>query len=157
MGNGYNRFTTSWQGPGISLDVVNDGRNNKLQLAPTGDYGGQYWRVAPAGNGYYRLTTKWQGPGKSLDVADHVELEVLSGIVELPGDESPLTELRTVTFLSSVKSSRLSFGKSSRYSLLDPVERQIVDWLDNLVDRSGPVDGIENLVAASGFGEWQTS
>jgi len=28
------------------LDVVNDGTNNKLQLADTGNYSGQLWKIA---------------------------------------------------------------------------------------------------------------
>ena len=68
--NSYYRLTTKWQGPGKSLDVVNDGSNNRLQLAPTGDYSGQSWRFQSVGNGYYRLTTSWQGPGISLDVVN---------------------------------------------------------------------------------------
>ena len=69
-GSKYYRLTTKWQGEGKSLDVVNDGKNNKLQLAKTGKYSGQYWKISPMGNGYYRLTTKWQGEGKSLDVVN---------------------------------------------------------------------------------------
>ncbi|MGB0840283.1 MAG: hypothetical protein ACPGXL_09095, partial [Chitinophagales bacterium] len=64
----YYRLTTKWQGKDKSLDVVNDGKNNKLQLANTGNYTGQYWRIEKLPNGYYRLTTKWKGEGKSLDV-----------------------------------------------------------------------------------------
>ena len=70
--NGYHRLTTEWQGEGKSLDVVNDGENNKLQLANTGNYSGQHWKITPE-NGYYRLTTEWQGEGKSLDVVNDGE------------------------------------------------------------------------------------
>ncbi len=66
----YYRLTTAWQGDGKSLDVVNDGTNNKLQLAATGAYSGQLWKITPIGGGYYRLTTAWQGDGKSLDVVN---------------------------------------------------------------------------------------
>ncbi|MCF7993580.1 MAG: RICIN domain-containing protein [Chromatiaceae bacterium] len=66
--NAYYRLTTQWQGEGKSLDVVNEGRNNKLQLADTGNYSGQFWKFTPINDGYYRLTTQWQGEGKSLDV-----------------------------------------------------------------------------------------
>jgi len=48
MGNGYYRLTTKWQGDGKSLDVVNDVINNsKLQLAATGNYSGQKWKITP--------------------------------------------------------------------------------------------------------------
>lgn len=38
------RLTTNWQGDDKSLDVINDGNNNKLILAQTGHYSGQCWR-----------------------------------------------------------------------------------------------------------------
>jgi len=64
----YYRLTSKWQGTGKSLDVINDGENNQLQLAETGAYSGQYWKLQKLSNNYYRLTTQWQGDGKSLDV-----------------------------------------------------------------------------------------
>lgn len=66
----YYRLTTMWQGDGKSLDVVNDGINNQLVLAETGNYSGQYWRFTRLSDGYYRLTTQWQGMGRSLDVVN---------------------------------------------------------------------------------------
>jgi hypothetical protein len=66
----YYRLTTMWQGDGKSLDVVNDGVNNKLQLADTGNYSGQHWKFTRIDDGYYRLTTQWQGESKSLDVVN---------------------------------------------------------------------------------------
>ncbi|WP_052161578.1 RICIN domain-containing protein [Hoeflea sp. BAL378] len=66
----YYRLTTEWQGDGKSLDVVNDGANDQLILADTGDYSGQYWKFTSVGDGFYRLTTQWQGAGKSLDVVN---------------------------------------------------------------------------------------
>ena len=66
----YYRLTTLWQGEGKSLDVVNDGQNNKLILADSGNYSGQYWKFTRVAGGYYRLTTQWQGEGKSLDVVN---------------------------------------------------------------------------------------
>jgi hypothetical protein len=53
-----------------SLDVVNDGKNNKVQLAKTDDVEGQYWKITPLGNGHYRLTTKWLGETRCLDVVN---------------------------------------------------------------------------------------
>ncbi len=68
--NDYYRLTTQWQGEGKSLDVINDGTNNKLQLAATDNLSGQAWKITAVGNGYYRLTTKWLGESKSLDVVN---------------------------------------------------------------------------------------
>ena len=67
FGNEYYRLTTQSQGAGRSLDVINDGRNNKVHLAHTGHFTGQMWKITDLGNGYYRLTTQWQGVDKSLD------------------------------------------------------------------------------------------
>jgi Protein of unknown function (DUF3421)/Ricin-type beta-trefoil lectin domain-like len=64
----FYRLTTQWQGSGKSLDVVNDGVNNKIHLAPTNNVSGQYWKFTSLGNGYYRMTTQWLGDTKSLDV-----------------------------------------------------------------------------------------
>ncbi|CAF1163551.1 unnamed protein product [Rotaria sordida] len=66
--NIYYRLTTQWQGDGKSLDIINDGTNNKPILAATAALTGQYWKITSIGNGYYRLTTQWQGDGKSLDI-----------------------------------------------------------------------------------------
>lgn len=66
--NKFYRISNQWQGPSKSLDIVNDGRNNRVALAKTGNYTGQYWKIIPNGDGSFRLYTQWQGPGKSLDV-----------------------------------------------------------------------------------------
>ncbi|CAF1446304.1 unnamed protein product [Rotaria sordida] len=68
--NIYYRLTTQWQGDGKSLDIDNDGTNNRPILAATGAYTGQFWKITPIGNGFYRLTTMWQGDGKSLDIVN---------------------------------------------------------------------------------------
>ena len=49
-----------WQGEGKALDVINDGKNDKLQLAEKGKYTGQFWRLK-YWKGFYRLTCKWLG------------------------------------------------------------------------------------------------
>lgn len=56
----YYRLTTKLQGDDKSLDIVNDGKNDKLQLAKTGNFGGQVWKITPLGDGEYRLTSQWQ-------------------------------------------------------------------------------------------------
>ncbi|MBK6750314.1 MAG: RICIN domain-containing protein [Acidobacteria bacterium] len=71
FGEGYYRLTTQWLGNGKSLDVVNDGTNNQLQIAKTAKVSGQAWKITPIGDtGYFRLTTEWMGSGKSLDVVN---------------------------------------------------------------------------------------
>lgn len=68
FGNGYYRITNRSIGDSRSLDVINDGANNKLQLAASVPQTGQFWKITPVGNGYYRLTTKWLGESRSLDI-----------------------------------------------------------------------------------------
>jgi hypothetical protein len=57
-----------WQ-PEKSLDIINDGNNNKLQLAKTGNYSGQQWRFIPVPDspGWYSMTTAFT-PNTILDV-----------------------------------------------------------------------------------------
>lgn len=68
--NKFYRFTTKFTGMGKSLDVINDGKNNQVHLAKTGNFTGQAWKITPVGNGLFRLTTQFQGAGKSLDVVN---------------------------------------------------------------------------------------
>jgi len=65
--NAYYRLTCQWQGEGMSLDILNDGKNNQPILAKTGAYSGQYWKINKVGEDTYTLTTKWQGASKKLD------------------------------------------------------------------------------------------
>ncbi len=63
----YYRLTTLWQGEGMSLDIVNDGKDNNVPiLARTDNPAGQMWKLTPEANGFYRLTTKWRGTSLSL-------------------------------------------------------------------------------------------
>ena len=62
------RLTTQFQGDGKSLDVINDANKDKLTLAKTGNFSGQFWKFTPLGNGWHRVTSQFQGDAKSLDV-----------------------------------------------------------------------------------------
>ena len=61
-------FELSNRALGLSLDVVNDGQNNKLHLVKSARVSGQAWRFTPAAFGFYWLSTQWQGESKTLDV-----------------------------------------------------------------------------------------
>lgn len=110
--NGYYRLTTQWQGEGKSLDVINDGTNNKLHLTNTANVSGQFWKFTPVGNGYYRLTTQWLGESKALDViSDGVNYKLqLETKDDVPGQFWKITSLGngfyriTTKLLSEVKS-----------------------------------------------------
>jgi hypothetical protein len=59
---------------GLALDVVNDNgtlSSGRLQMAPIGDFSGQYWALQPfpdASSPTYALHTLFLGPAKRLDV-----------------------------------------------------------------------------------------
>jgi hypothetical protein len=67
---GFYRITNVFGGTGKSLDVVNDGTNDRLRVTKSGHFMGQYWRITPVKEceGCYRLTTQWRGTGFSLEV-----------------------------------------------------------------------------------------
>jgi hypothetical protein len=63
----YYRLTNLWQGEGMSLDILNDGKDNNVPiLNRTGGYTGQMWKLTPEADGFYRLTTQWRGTSLSL-------------------------------------------------------------------------------------------
>jgi hypothetical protein len=70
LGSGFYRLTNKWLGDGKALDVVNDGTNDKLQMADATGASGQSWKLTPVGDGYYRLTTKWLAADRSLNVVN---------------------------------------------------------------------------------------
>jgi len=93
--NKHYRLTTKWQGEGKSLDVINDGKNNKLHLSKSGNLSGQHWKLTPVVDGYYRLTTQWLGAEKSLDIINDGKNNKLqlSNSGDLPGQYWKLTPL----------------------------------------------------------------
>ncbi|MFN4911401.1 MAG: hypothetical protein ACK444_10435 [Flavobacteriales bacterium] len=60
--------------PTKSLDVINDGKNNRVWLDKTQNVTGQFWKISPVigMQGYYRLSPDFQ-PTKSLDVINDGE------------------------------------------------------------------------------------
>lgn len=46
LGNGYYRLTAKSLGDSFSLDVVPAGANDKLRMANTGNYSGQFWKMS---------------------------------------------------------------------------------------------------------------
>lgn len=61
---------------GLSLDVANDGVFERVQMAVSGDFSGQFWTVTPLDNGYCRLTNSFLGTEIALDVAPDEEPRV---------------------------------------------------------------------------------
>ena len=57
-----NRFT------GSCLDILNDGQNDKLRLAPCGNFSGQHWIVVQRSDGTFQLQTEFTGQGRCLDI-----------------------------------------------------------------------------------------
>ncbi len=70
--NGYYRLVNN-AFPSKSLDIVNDGKaNNKLTLAPSQNYSGQFWKVSVLGDGsFVRFTSLWQGDRISIDILNN--------------------------------------------------------------------------------------
>ncbi|KAI5839444.1 carbohydrate-binding module family 13 protein [Morchella snyderi] len=61
---------TLYKGDELSLDIINDGTNDRVHLAKTGNFTGQFWtltKVSPEGT-TFRLSTDFTGPNKFLDV-----------------------------------------------------------------------------------------
>lgn len=66
--NKYYRITSQFTGEGMSLNILNDDQDDKVNLGPTENVTGQAWKIKLQENGYYRLSTEWRGEGKSLDI-----------------------------------------------------------------------------------------
>jgi hypothetical protein len=65
------RLQTMFTGTGKCLDIVNDGRNDRLNMADCGNFSGQFWQILPSQKpGYYRLQTMFTGTGKCLDIVN---------------------------------------------------------------------------------------
>ena len=60
--------------PTKSLDVINDGKNNRVWLDKTQNVTGQFWKITPVKGmpGYFRLSPNFQST-KSLDVINDGE------------------------------------------------------------------------------------
>lgn len=55
-------------GPASCLDIINDGKNDKLRLAPCGNFTGQHWIVSRRSDGTVQLRTEFTGTGRCLDI-----------------------------------------------------------------------------------------
>lgn len=58
-------------GPARCLDIVNDGKNDQVHMAPCGDHSGQQWLVERLKGGpYVRLRTRFTGPDRCLEIVN---------------------------------------------------------------------------------------
>lgn len=64
------RLRTQFTGSGKCLDVVNNGQDRQLTMAPCGDHSGQMWWGEAAGQGQARLKNRFTGTEKCLDVVN---------------------------------------------------------------------------------------
>jgi Ricin-type beta-trefoil lectin domain len=63
------RLKTQFTGDNKCLDIINDGTNNRPDMADCGNFSGQLWNVKPTKEqGFYRLKTLFTGRNKCLDV-----------------------------------------------------------------------------------------
>ena len=62
---------TAFTGKAQCLDIVNDGENNRLTMAPCGNFSGQMWSISPSDDGAYStLRTDFTGKAKCLDIVN---------------------------------------------------------------------------------------
>jgi hypothetical protein len=67
----FSSFKTNFTGNDKCLDVVNDGTNDRLQMADCGNFSGQFWSTVATGTkGYVRLRNNFTGNDKCLDVVN---------------------------------------------------------------------------------------
>jgi uncharacterized membrane protein len=68
---GKHHLRNEFTGQAKCLDIVNDGQNDRLQMADCGNFTGQAWHITRSGNGdTFRLTTDFTGTGKCLDIVN---------------------------------------------------------------------------------------
>ena len=77
--DGWYRVSTKMYKKVRSLDILNDGKNNRPQLADRGKITGQLWRIVPAPDGSFQLYSMWQKENKVLDVMNDGKNTVLLG------------------------------------------------------------------------------
>lgn len=63
------RLKTQFTGGNKCLDIINDGKNNKPNMADCGNFSGQIWSLEPTQQKrFYRLRTQFTGKDKCFDV-----------------------------------------------------------------------------------------
>ncbi len=64
------RLKTMFTGTNKCLDIINDGRNDRVTMADCGNFSGQAWKILATNNnpGYSRLQTMFTGTNKCLDI-----------------------------------------------------------------------------------------
>jgi TIR domain len=78
LSNGYFRLVNKQYGNSNSVDIIEDGDHFATQLAATGYFQGQLWRITPLSmKGYYKLTSWWKGEDMALDVRNDGENNIL--------------------------------------------------------------------------------
>jgi hypothetical protein len=70
MSTAYYRLANGYNGPSWSLDVV--GGTTDLNIAHTGNFSGQYWKLVPvsSSSGKFYLRTMYKGDEYSLDITN---------------------------------------------------------------------------------------
>jgi hypothetical protein len=69
--NSFVRLRTRFTGADMCLDVVNDGTNDQVHMAPCANVTGQQWHMDQTGPGQsLRLWNQFTGPGKCLDIVN---------------------------------------------------------------------------------------
>ncbi len=92
FGKGFYRINNG-SVEGKSLDIINDGKNNKLQLAKSGKFTGQYWKISTVKKNemqFFRLTTQWLGETKALTIVEEGDKMTLkmADIMDINSDQA---------------------------------------------------------------------
>jgi hypothetical protein len=76
---GYYRLQSLSTGNALTLDVINDNgvNSDKVELAQTENYSGQFWRFDQWADGTYRLSNMFTGVDKHLDVSSNTYVAYL--------------------------------------------------------------------------------
>jgi hypothetical protein len=63
-------LTNLFTGRDKCLDIINDGKNDRVTMAACGNFSGQAWTLSPSqtNSDTYRLTTQFTGTNKCLDI-----------------------------------------------------------------------------------------
>lgn len=89
------RMTNQFTGPNKCLDIVNDGRNNRLILAQCGNYTGQSWIAFDSDDleGYGFFKTAFTGPNKCLEADSRTGQVYMTDCASVPGQHWTLSPM----------------------------------------------------------------
>ena len=113
LGSGKYALRTQYLGECFSLDVINDGANDKPWLNTTGNFTGQSWSLTQWADKSFKLSNDFTGSGKSLNVRAQ-SFEPFVGEGDFSGQHWVLTQLKKI-FTGAIP----QFGEMARDNAQD--------------------------------------